>query len=699
MAREDLVVARVVGDRGQQRDLVPESQGRNRWAFLLEKPTDEFACGMRSIAGAPAIAAKHDLAAPLDAGLGTGEEVLEYRNRLGEEALFGRDALANLGLDALPIHPGIKPHASRRRKQPAARRARIACLATVLLTLAAGTRARACAQDLEPWKRDALLIELLDRVRWPLRPQTDILWMVSPGDFDADGKSLALGARLWEARAEFVVQPAPQDRVSACLDGAVSLDSDSARRTARRFTLRLGADDETPFDLRFVVRIDAVAPQPMHFVERQLVARGYRRAAAVVVEFDNLHELFSDPSLQRAFVAGPLAARFRAASAARTTDPGPTRRGRDAWLESKGVDRRPRRIWHSREKRPAGLGFFSTSTDVDERERARYALLQEFVDGIRWPLPNAGADWLPFFRSDDLPGRLGLEMHDAIDCGALRSDDGKLGSYRAGTKLTALHDRARSVEALRSGSRAWRIDLLARGHRLSLWVGAYHLTASGGLAGWNGSTAPASWRTADPALRALGWPKGNHVHIEILGAFEDEARTRLWLGTQLRTALERAAGRSNQSEGTADDSDLAVIEISNDAAARKAAVLSRRLSEIAAAIPRLDRVCLIPGSAPTRDRPGTADRFELRGPPLPLPARFETTASGFVLELTGARLEIGPATQARPARLQPGELAVRCVLASPLRAGDPLGALPASQQKLLLARILRRVASIEASER
>ncbi|MCA8972184.1 MAG: hypothetical protein KDC95_20520, partial [Planctomycetes bacterium] len=204
------------------------------------------------------------------------------------------------------------------------------------------SRLQSRARTLQPSSRQlALLLDLLDRVEWPFETRTDTIWLQSPGDHGHDGATLAIGARLFETRAEIAFPNAANRALRLPFRGLQVSEPGGETRGVLRLEPRgtglepRGTEGSPPsaiFDLEVRLHASRSAPTADDPIERALEARGHERGRALVLGFDNLDELLPDADLRAAFVSGPLAARFVEASAARTTDPGPTRRGRSALL-------------------------------------------------------------------------------------------------------------------------------------------------------------------------------------------------------------------------------------------------------------------------------------------------------------------------------------------------------------------------------
>nr|HMQ21578.1 hypothetical protein [Planctomycetota bacterium] len=529
------------------------------------------------------------------------------------------------------------------------------------------------------------------------------------GDAASGEKRTALGARLFETRAEVVFR----QREAATRAPFRALETKEAAGSAHA-VLRLGGQVEgsVGFVLRLRFRSSSAAPNPGDGIERALVARGHERGRGLVIDFDNLDELLPDADERHAFVAGPLAARFAAASATRTVDPGPTLRGRAAFLRS-ATDANKRaapRVWHSREGRPSGLGLQTTIVDAQQRESLHMALADEFLAGIEWPLPAAPEGLDSLFRVDDLPTRGGLHEHDALDCGALISrEDARLHSWPSGTEIRAPHRSAMRVAALREASIAWRVNIRRGDACLALWIGASHVDPRPrSLRGYNGSDDPWGWESAAPAMRALGVPKGNHLHLEVLGLHEDAAVATLLLATHVRAALQRAARRC------ATRGPLEPVALQGD----HGDALGEALARVASALPALPGLVVLPGALSGElsgtlpgeamrdssdgppDSGASGDRFELRAPPLALDLATDIEAKvdadkARLRLASGDVLELGPLLPGAAPRLRPGR-----VTATLTPAPDSLIAgLRRADQEALIARILRRLATSEGEGR
>ncbi|MCB9916930.1 MAG: hypothetical protein H6832_00840 [Planctomycetes bacterium] len=550
------------------------------------------------------------------------------------------------------------------------------------------SRQESQARTLRPSSRQlALLLDLLECVEWPFETRTDTIWLQSPADHARDGATLAVGARLFETRAEIAIPNTENHARGLPFRGLQLSDSGGETRGILRLEPRVaeGLLPRACFDLQVRLASSRIAPENGDPIERALVARGHERGRSLVLHFDNLDELLPNADLRAAFVSGPLAARFVEASAARTTDPGPTRRGRSALLAgAQQRDTRPPRVWHSRERAPAGLGLHTQIRDTGRREAIYEALLADFLDGLCWPLPRAHGDARECFRLDDLPSRGGLDDHDALDCGALVSTDGRPLAWPHGTKVRPPHRLARRVESLRDRSIAWRVDVQRGADTLSVWIGSYHVdpTTRSLMAYGNGEDAW-GWRSSAPAWRALGLPKGNHVHLEILGLHEHTGTAQLLLTTWVRTALFRTARAAAQAR----PADLAPVQ-----APPNLDPLGDDLARTARSLPVFARILLVPNTADAR-----ADRFELRGPPLEL-ADVVTVADSELVDGSvgirlrmGDRLWLGPLLEGNRPRLAPGRLRLRF---------DPgpnslIRKLSPDDQELLIARLMRRIAGHE----
>ena len=443
---------------------------------------------------------------------------------------------------------------------------------------------------------------LLAAVRWPLPLHDDVTWLAAPDDVSIEPASILLGARLWHTRAEAAFSARAGCRVALPFAGMRPIDLARSRfelalgpagrdlgpdaRARRTLRLRLeGVDISAAGAMRLRT---AGKPKPaaqgrgdLSPVERQLrvelASLGIARGPALRVVFENLDD-FVDAEHTRAFLWNELAARFREAASAKVIDPGPGRRGRQGLLLGPRRTPKPRRfdtrLWRDR---PRAIGLLQRTTNgkltpsklaksgydgrAQPREAAIHArLIERFVEGLRWPLAPTRAT--TFFRADDRWSRHGLEEHRALDIGAGNwSPERGFLAWPTGALIKPPHAACASAQRqlVRAPSdSAWVLDFAEGDYVLRVVVAAYHLQHAPArpaldsedsgkgqrlaLRGVHGAKHAAGWSSADPLWRALGYPKSNHLHLEVLGIFEGaEARQREFFERHLPTALlERA---------------------------------------------------------------------------------------------------------------------------------------------------------------
>jgi hypothetical protein len=270
-------------------------------------------------------------------------------------------------------------------------------------------------------------------------------------------------------------------------------------------------------------------------VEPPLAALGYLPGPHVLLRIDGL---FPDDVAGRAafreFVRWRL---FR--ELARSPMPRPLARAPwPVWTLARclragldGDERGPPR--HPAPEGPADerLGFFEI---VDGREEWRpqegpafERVLERFLAGLRWPLPDVPGLERFMGPEDDGFGPRGHSMHYGLDLGTRLVDrEGRFHVWPDGGPVHPLHE-ALSGRPVVGLFPVWDLEVAEGSHRLRLQLHAGHVEGVPGREGalrfstlplktWGGGT----FVTLDPWLRLIGAPKGNHVHANVRGLFE-----------------------------------------------------------------------------------------------------------------------------------------------------------------------------------
>ncbi|GEM_PF-4694715 len=168
-------------------------------------------------------------------------------------------------------------------------------------------------------------------------------------------------------------------------------------------------------------------------------------------------------------------------------------------------------------------------------------LLQKLLNHLRWPLPKLPPGWKRIMLPDDGPDRGGLEEHEALDLGALSlHKDGRLGVWPEGTPVFPPFSEGKKIPAPRQDGRGYGLQLTQGKYRLKVLAFLYHLAPNGKprLEGFSTRAPLLGWERRDPSARLAGLPKGNHVHLELLGPFRGrEDLLKLFLAHRLKRSL------------------------------------------------------------------------------------------------------------------------------------------------------------------
>ncbi|MFQ5504698.1 MAG: hypothetical protein ACE5F1_07880 [Planctomycetota bacterium] len=466
------------------------------------------------------------------------------------------------------------------------------------------------------------LRELIARARWPFPAAPDTVALFSAADVELAPPRLHLGGKLYQVGIDCMLHLPAGTPVELPFDGMEALGARRYRLELGTATLELelsglaaarrclapsvpGTFGRSPFDR------GEGAPAWLECCEKELRDLGYRSGPELRIEFRGLERLFDkEPSPRQIFdlIWNLLIPEFRARSARWTEDPGPGLRGREALL---------RRIQAAKEKRPGRARFHSDelaglpplgflvrgqngSFEASRLQRCGFdgqrfpresavhrLLLEKLLNGLVWPLPEPGKGAERVLRPDDGWQRSGLvASHRAIDLGSMvLLEAGTAGYWPAGTPVCAPHALADPIEIERKDGRAFLVELTQAPYLLRLLFVLYHLEERNGamrLAAFASGT-PHGWRSSEPLFRLLGLPKGNHVHIELVGLYPGApAEQALFFALDLRTAFMRAPSGVTQAAAP-----RAFIAATLPAMQRPGVLLGRLLHRAAAALPRL----------------------------------------------------------------------------------------------------------------
>ncbi|HHI80474.1 MAG TPA: hypothetical protein ENK02_10890 [Planctomycetes bacterium] len=179
--------------------------------------------------------------------------------------------------------------------------------------------------------------------------------------------------------------------------------------------------------------------------------------------------------------------------------------------------------------------------ELDQQWNAYEHLLQDFLDRLRWPLPKLPRSWKRRMLPDDGVDRGGIEDHEALDLGALvQREDGRFGVWPEGVPVSSPLSGAEAIPAPREDGRGFALRLQRGRFKLLSLVFLYHLAPKGPprLEGFSPREPLLGWERRDPAARLAGLPKGNHVHLELLGPFKGkEGLFRLFLAHRVKRSL------------------------------------------------------------------------------------------------------------------------------------------------------------------
>jgi hypothetical protein len=414
-------------------------------------------------------------------------------------------------------------------------------------------------------EREECLLDLLAKARWPFPLRDDVVSLATSGDAGVQPPRLHLGGFLYHTGTDTVLTLPAGTPWILPFDGLWPVAGEPGRF---RLTLR-HRSGELEIGLRLSGgsvapqgnRLDAVAPaapadasEPVWLAcaGREMSHLGYQRGPHLRLEFDGLEALLPPG-------AGKLAAwsllwdvllpRFRALSAGRTRDPGPDLRGRDGLAARRRLLRegdlppapRTRRCEDLPDLPQLGFlvaddaagwrvsalqhaGFDAERFAAEDRTHRR--LLDRLLAGLRWPLPAEPRGSTRALRPDDAWDRHGLQDHDGLDLGSLVwLEDGRLAGWPAATVLGTPHSAAKPYPTPPAAGRAWIVEVDDPPWRLRVLFFLHHVSISGepALRPLDPKETLGGWRTSDPLLRCLGWPKGNHAHLEVVGIYRGHA--------------------------------------------------------------------------------------------------------------------------------------------------------------------------------
>ncbi len=398
-----------------------------------------------------------------------------------------------------------------------------------------------------------MLVNLVDRARWPWPAQRDVVWLPEPAWRQAG--VIALGGRMYHVGADCIVNRAIDEPAREPFEGM----------RGGKLVLRSG---KTQVTLRIERSLGEADKDAKNFHTRELARLGLKPAKeSLNLRLEGLDQLV-EPHKSLAFLRNVLAARFRELSAAKTKDPGPGRRWRNGLVErwrlneeGKGTHPPPR--FHTRQLSDLPtLGFlhpdkngklaptalqrsgFDWRVHRDE-DTAHRKLLGDFVAGLVTPLPRLPRGARSTLRLDDTFGRDGLDDHDAIDLGSwIELTPGNFGYWPAGTPVRCPHQDGKPWRRPRQGARSWIVEVTSPAYEpycLRVLLAAYHLSDDDPprLAAVEPGQPGGGWTSSEPLMRALGVPKGNHLHLEVLGIYETAPRRRaLFLRLMVQTMLD-----------------------------------------------------------------------------------------------------------------------------------------------------------------
>ena len=178
---------------------------------------------------------------------------------------------------------------------------------------------------------------------------------------------------------------------------------------------------------------------------------------------------------------------------------------------------------------------------MEQQWSAYEQLLQDLLQQLRWPLPKLPPQWGRVFLPDDGMDRGGIEVHEALDLGALsRRQDGRLGVWPEGVPVFSPLPKAKAIRAPRRDGIGFSLRLTRGGYRLEVLIFLYHLAPKGRprLEGFSPQAPLLGWARRDPSARIAGLPKGNHLHLELVGPFRGKPNLlRLFIAHRLLRSL------------------------------------------------------------------------------------------------------------------------------------------------------------------
>ncbi len=182
-----------------------------------------------------------------------------------------------------------------------------------------------------------------------------------------------------------------------------------------------------------------------------------------------------------------------------------------------------------------------TPKTMEQQWSAYEQLLQDLLHQMRWPLPKLPPQWVRRFLPDDGIDRGGIEAHEALDLGALsQRRDGRLGVWPEGVQVFSPLHKAEPIRAPRKDGRGFRLRLTRGPFRLVVLAFIYHLAPEGRprLEGFSPGAPLLGWVRRNPSARLAGLPKGNHLHLELLGPYRGKPDLlRLFVGHRLLRSL------------------------------------------------------------------------------------------------------------------------------------------------------------------
>ena len=443
-------------------------------------------------------------------------------------------------------------------------KARIACLLPVFWL---------CQEAKGQVSKQELQLELLSRVQYPFATRAEHVLMTSAGDVRNEARTIQLGGRIYHLGVDCVLHLDAGERIRLPFRGMTERGGERGSFELRlgngrfRLLIKLGGFDlrKTGYRLAAVTQrekspgrkheLEPAVPRWLRLLDKELAQLGYEEGPALSIQFENLEDLLENGNRRARylFLKDLLLPAFRKESARLSPDPGPGRRGREAFLKRRREARKNRskhkpgaKTFHAEDL--AGLpllgflkrtgesefavtqlqrAFFATKDNPAE-EKLHARLLTDFLTGLRWPLPKA-RDAERVIRPDDSYMRHGLAEegdldHPALDLGSmLLRQDHSFAYWPAGTPVGRPHVHATpyqvsDLNSARPGMQMWLVELKKDMYLLRSIIVLSHVLG-GESHELEGLQDGELWRSSDPLLRCLGYPKGNHVHVEVLGIY------------------------------------------------------------------------------------------------------------------------------------------------------------------------------------